>query len=91
MRRHKTSGEIAKILPARGGSSDGGHAYGAIQPNQTGPLVARLSVVDMPEVLAALRLELAAILRQVAEDEVPPVAARLRAVAAAFEAGQSPR
>jgi hypothetical protein len=52
-------------------------------------LQATLRLDDLPEVLAALRLELATILRQVAEDEAPPVAHRLRAIAAAFEAGRS--
>lgn len=54
-------------------------------------LQATLRLDDMPEVLAALRYELAAILRHVANDEPPPVAERLRAIAAAFEAGQSGR
>jgi len=42
----------------------------------------------VPETVADLRLELAAILRRVADDEPPAVAERLRAIAAAFEAGQ---
>jgi hypothetical protein len=52
-------------------------------------LQATLHLDDLPEVLAALRHELAVMLRQVADDESPPVAARLRTIAAAFEAGQS--
>jgi hypothetical protein len=61
----------------------------ATRPRWPLKLQATLRLDDLPEVLAALRYEVAAILRQVAEDEAPPVAHRLRAIAAAFEAGQS--
>ena len=48
-----------------------------------------LHVADMPEVQADLRLEMARILRDVADDEEARVADRLRAIATAFEIGQS--
>ena len=44
---------------------------------------------DMPEVLSDLRREMARILREVADDEEARVADRLRAIATAFEIGQS--
>ncbi len=48
-----------------------------------------ISLADLPEVVAALRREMAEILRQQAGAEVSGyVAARLCEVAAAFEAGQ---
>lgn len=49
-----------------------------------------IGIERFPEVLAAMRRELANGLRAVAEDEPEAVARRLRAVAAAFEAGQPP-
>lgn len=48
----------------------------------------RLSVEKMPEVIFALRKEMACILRAEADGEPEIVAAKLRALAAAFECGQ---
>lgn len=42
----------------------------------------------MPEVLYALRLALARVLREAAQDEAPAVAVRLREIADRFEIGQ---
>lgn len=47
-----------------------------------------LHLADLPETLAALRLEMARLLRQAALDEPPVVASFAERVAAAFEAGQ---
>lgn len=47
-----------------------------------------VSVGDMPEWIAKLRLEVAKVIRNVADDEEPKVAARLNEIAAVFEAGQ---
>lgn len=54
------------------------------------PVVGRIEVDvrGIPEVLAGMRHEFAQMLRRVAEDEDAGVAARLRELAAAFEAGQ---
>jgi hypothetical protein len=41
----------------------------------------------MPETIAAVRREMADILRETADDEPPAVAARLRQIADLFEAG----
>lgn len=46
-----------------------------------------IHIQDMPEVLAAMRLEAARVIRKAAEDEAPLVAIRLRAIAAQFETG----
>ncbi len=48
-----------------------------------------LRIADMPEIQADLRREMARILRDVADDEEARVADRLRAIATAFEIGQS--
>lgn len=48
-----------------------------------------IDVRGMPELMAELRAELACLLREVAEDEAPRVAERIRSVAAIFECGQS--
>lgn len=53
-------------------------------------LSASFSVTDVPEILAQIRNELAAVLREVAADEDPRTAKRLREIADAFEAGQQP-
>lgn len=53
-------------------------------------LNAEMKITGMPEVLALLRKEFADIVREVAADEEPTVAGRLREIAAAFEAGQEP-
>lgn len=53
-----------------------------------GKLMMRMRVDGMPEVLAAMRRELAESLRAVAANEEPRTATRLREVAAAFESGQ---
>lgn len=52
-------------------------------------MIARISIADIPEVLHALRCELANLLREAAMDEDPRVARRLREIAAVFEAGAS--
>lgn len=49
-----------------------------------------LTVTRMPEALAAMRAEIARLVREVALDEDPRVAARLRELADAFECGQAP-
>jgi hypothetical protein len=52
-------------------------------------LQATLSVTGMPELLAHLRTDLAKLLREVADDEPPEVARRLREIADLFETGLS--
>ena len=47
----------------------------------------RVSVERIPEALAAMRRELAAIVRDIAHDEPPEVARALHRAAARFEAG----
>lgn len=50
-----------------------------------------MDVRGIPELVSALRREMADMLREQAEAEASPhTAARLRALAAAFEAGQRP-
>jgi len=56
----------------------------------TAPISATLSLTHVPETVADIRHEVAAMLCQVAEDAQPRVATRLLEIAAAFEAGQSP-
>lgn len=46
-----------------------------------------LRIRDWPEALSAMRKALADVLREVAEDEAPATAARLRAAADRFEMG----
>jgi hypothetical protein len=48
-----------------------------------------LHVEGMPEVLATMRSALADVLRELAQDESPATAARLRAAADRFETGVS--
>lgn len=50
-----------------------------------------ISITDIPEALAGMRMELASITRELAESEaLPMVAKRLREIADAFEAGIRP-
>jgi len=51
------------------------------------PVRGELSITSMPELMADIRREVAALIREVAADEEPAVAARLNEVAAAFECG----
>lgn len=51
-------------------------------------LHASFRVTEMPELMAILRREVGQILRDMADDEDPRVAARLREIAALFETGQ---
>lgn len=48
-----------------------------------------VSLAGVPELIAALRRELANVLRDAARFEEPSIARRLVAIAAAFEVGQS--
>ena len=50
--------------------------------------VLTLDVRGVPELIADLGKELADTLREAAQDEPPTIAARLRALAAGYEAGQ---
>jgi hypothetical protein len=47
-----------------------------------------LTIEGMPGFMAAIRLEVARIIRRMAGDEAPVVAVRLQQIAAVFEAGQ---
>ena len=49
----------------------------------------RLDIERFPEMLAMMRAELAAILREAAADEDHRTARRLREIATAFEVGQA--
>jgi hypothetical protein len=49
-----------------------------------------VDVRGMPELVAALRAELARLVVAAAQDEPPDVARRLRRIAAAFGAGAAP-
>lgn len=60
-------------------------------PQDTGGVVRgvlEVHVADMPELLHAMRCEMAQLLREAALDEVPEVAAFANRVAAEFESGQ---
>jgi hypothetical protein len=50
-------------------------------------LRATFSVEGMPELMARVYASVAQMIREVAEDEAPAVAARLRAIADVFETG----
>jgi hypothetical protein len=48
-----------------------------------------INVRQVPEVLFELRVELAKLLREAAQDELPAVAMRLKEIASAFEVGSA--
>jgi hypothetical protein len=56
----------------------------------TGPLEVTLKVEGMPEYMYAMRKALADVLREVAADEPPEVAARMRHAADLFQMGIAP-
>lgn len=53
-------------------------------------MTVEVKITDVPEALMAMREELARALRDVADREIPVVRDRMRAIAAAFEAGITP-
>lgn len=67
-------------------------AIGAGEPRakpKRSPILVELSIGDIPEVIWALRSEMAKVLREEADaDANPAVSRRLREIASAFEAGR---
>jgi hypothetical protein len=61
----------------------------ADRPKKRRALSVKLAVTGMPELMARLRSDLARILRDLADDEPPEVARRLREIADLFETGLS--